>query len=117
VGDSHAADKLGGTLLHIREHISVRALPGDLPHALELDITPLDSFEAVLHVRDLSVPTGVTVLTDPDEPLARVQPPRVEEELIPTAEEAAAQAAPAAEEVTAGGGESSGAGGPQEAAN
>ena len=34
----------------------------------------------MLHVRDLVVPTGVTVLTDPDEPLARVQPPRAQEE-------------------------------------
>ena len=105
LGASHAADKLGGTLLHIREHVSVRALPDDLPHAIDLDITPLDSFEAVLHVSDLSVPAGVTVLTDPDEPLARVQPPRVEEELIPTAEAAAAAVAPAAEESTAGAGE------------
>jgi len=102
LGASHAADKLGGTLLHIREHVSVRALPDDLPHAIDLDITPLDSFEAVLHVSDLSVPAGVTVLTDPDEPLARVQPPRVEEELIPTAEAAAAAVAPAAEGSAAG---------------
>jgi large subunit ribosomal protein L25 len=81
-GDSTAADKLGGTLLHLREHVSARALPTALPSALDLDITPLDSFEAVLHVRDLIVPDGVTVLTEPDEPLARVQPPRVEEEPI-----------------------------------
>ena len=46
VGESHAAEKLGGTLLHLREHVSVRALPGDLPHSLELDITPLRDFDA-----------------------------------------------------------------------
>jgi large subunit ribosomal protein L25 len=76
VGESQAVDKLGGTLLHLREHITVRALPADLPHAIELDISSLDGFEAVLHVRDLVVPTGVTVLVDPDESLALVQPPR-----------------------------------------
>jgi large subunit ribosomal protein L25 len=94
VGGSHAVEKLGGTLLHLREHVSVRALPGDLPHALELDITPLRDFDAVLHVSDLSVPDGMTVVTDPDEPLARVQPPRVEEEAVTVAE----AAAPVAEE-------------------
>jgi large subunit ribosomal protein L25 len=106
VGESHAAEKLGGTLLHLREHVSVRALPGELPHSLELDISPLRDFDAVLHVRDLVVPAGVTVLTDPDEPLARVQPPRVEEELVaaeapeaaPTEEEPAGAAAGSAEE-------------------
>jgi large subunit ribosomal protein L25 len=94
VGESPAAEKLGGTLLHLREHVSVRALPGDLPHSLELDVTSLRDFDAVLHVRDLVVPSGVTVLTDADEPLARVQPPRVEEEPVGVAE---APEAPAAE--------------------
>lgn len=92
VGESHAAEKLGGTLLHLREHVSVRALPADLPQSLELDITSLRDFDAVLHVRDLVVPDGVTVLTDADEPLARVQPPRVEEELAAVAEAPAAEA-------------------------
>ncbi len=86
MGDSTAADKLGGTLLHLRESVSISALATALPHAIDLDITPLDSFEAVLHVRDLIVPEGVTILTDPEEPLARVQPPRVEEEPVLGAE-------------------------------
>jgi large subunit ribosomal protein L25 len=107
VGTSHAVDKLGGTLLHIREHVSIRALPGDLPHALDLDVSALADFDAILHVSDLSVPAEVTVLTDPDEPVARVQPPRVEEELIPVA----AEAAPAAE---AGEPAEAGAAGPSE---
>ena len=82
MGDSTAADKLGGTLLHLREMVSVRALPTELPSGIDLDISPLDSFEAVLHVSDLVVPEGVTILTDVGEALARVQPPRVEEEPI-----------------------------------
>jgi large subunit ribosomal protein L25 len=82
MGDSTAADKLGGTLLHMRDSISVSVLAAALPSAIDLDITPLDSFEAVLHVSDLIVPEGVTVLTDADELLARVQPPRVEEEPV-----------------------------------
>lgn len=82
MGDSSAADKLGGTLLHLRESVQVSALPSDLPSAIDLDISPLDSFEAVLHVSDVVVPAGVTILTDPEEALARVQPPRVEEEPV-----------------------------------
>ncbi len=86
MGDSTAADKLGGTLLHLRESVSISALATALPSAIDLDITPLDSFEAVLHVSDLIVPEGTTILTDPSEPLARVQPPRVEEEPVVGAE-------------------------------
>ena len=82
MGDSSAADKLGGTVLHLRESVQVRALPTNLPSAIDLDISPLDSFEAVLHVVDLIIPANVTILTDEAEALARVQPPRVEEEPV-----------------------------------
>jgi large subunit ribosomal protein L25 len=95
VGESPAVDKMGGVLLHLHDHVSVRAKPDDLPSSLELDVTPLDSFEAVLHVSDLHVPAGVTLLTDAAEPLVRVQQPRVEEE--PVVAEAAEGEAPAAE--------------------
>ena len=88
VGESEAIDRMGGVLLHLRDAVSVRAKPDDLPSALEIDISALDSFEAVLHVSDLNVPDGVVVLTDDTEPLLRVQPPRVEEEPTVAAEAA-----------------------------
>ena len=97
IGESMAVDKLGGTLLHLRESVSVRSLPGSLPAAIDLDISSLDSFESVLHVSDLSVPDGVTLLTDADEPLARVQAPRVEEEPIAAEAPVDGAAAPEAE--------------------
>jgi large subunit ribosomal protein L25 len=104
VGESLAVERHGGTLLHMRDAVTVRALPGDLPSYLELDITALDSFEAVLHVGDLAVPEKVTVVTDATEPLARVQAPRVEEEAVVEAPAGMPEAA--AEEVgaTAGAG-------------
>jgi large subunit ribosomal protein L25 len=102
MGDSSAADKLGGTLLHLRESVSISTLATGLPAAIDLDITPLDSFEAVLHVSDLIVPEGVTILTDPEEALARVQPPRVEEEPSAAAE---AEEAPKAAETPADSGD------------
>jgi large subunit ribosomal protein L25 len=86
-GDSPAVSRLGGVLLHLRDAVSVRAKPDDLPSGIELDISPLDSFEAVLHVSDLTAPAGVTILTDSTEAIARVQPPRVEEEVVVAAEE------------------------------
>jgi large subunit ribosomal protein L25 len=95
IGESEAVDRMGGVLLHLRDAVSVRAKPDDLPSSLEIDISALDSFEAVLHVSDLQVPEGVVVLTDAAEQLLRVQPPRVEEEPtvageVPEGEEAAA---------------------------
>jgi large subunit ribosomal protein L25 len=100
-GESVAVDRLGGTLLHLRETVHVRALPADLPSSIELDITPLETFEETLHAGDLRIPERVTLLTDPTEPVARVQPPRLEVEPVaeaPEGEEGEAEAGePAAE--------------------
>lgn len=79
VGESVAVEKLGGTLLHLLDTVRVRTLPADVPAVLEVDVSPLDTFEVMLHVSDLRVPDRVTILTDGHEPLARVQAPRIEE--------------------------------------
>lgn len=92
-GESEAVEKQEGTLLHLRETVQIRALPGDIPPGLEVDLAPLDSFDAVLHVSDLVIPSGVTLVTDPSEPLARVQPPRVEVEEVPEPTEEGAEPA------------------------
>jgi large subunit ribosomal protein L25 len=105
-GQSDAIDKMGGVLLHLHDAVTVRAKPDDLPSSLEIDISALDSFDAVLHVSDIVVPTGVTLVTDPEEPILRVQPPRVEEEPIAAEAEEGAEA-PAAEGEAEGGAEAS----------
>ena len=92
VGESYAVDKLGGTLLHILESVKVKALPDRLPQSVEVPIEGLVDFEATVHVRDLTIPPDVTLLTDPDEIVARVQQPRIEEEpVVAAAEEEVAE--------------------------
>lgn len=99
VGEAPAVDKLGGVLLHLQDSVVVRAKPDDLPSGIELDITSLDSFDAVLHASDLHIPPGVTLVTDPGEAILRVQQPRVEEEPIAgEAEVPEAEAAASSEE-------------------
>ncbi len=85
VGTSEAVAKQGGVMLHLRDSVLVRAKPDDLPSAIELDITPLVDFDAVLHASDLVMPPGVVMVTDPTEALARVQQPRIEEEPVAAA--------------------------------
>ena len=86
-GESTAVERMGGVLLQLRNTVQVKALPDHLPQSLELDITPLEDFDQVLHVSDISVPADVTLLTDASEAVARVQAPRVEE-VEPVAEAA-----------------------------
>lgn len=78
VGTSSAVEEDGGTLLHLKETLHIRALPGNLPTAIEVDVTSLTAFESILHVKDITAPKGVQILTDPEEPIARVQAPRTE---------------------------------------
>ncbi len=82
VGESPAVERMGGTLLHLRNEISVRALPGSLPQSAEVDISRLETFDDALHVSDIVLPDGVTLLTDPEEQVARVLAPRIEEEEV-----------------------------------
>ena len=47
--------------------IEVEALPGDMPERIAIDITNLTAIGDSIHVRDLIIPSGVTVLTHEDE--------------------------------------------------
>jgi large subunit ribosomal protein L25 len=87
IGESYAVDRLGGTLLHNVDRIKVRALPEKLPESLEYSIESLVDFDAAIHLRDLTIPPGVTLLSDPDEVVAKVAAPHVVEE--PVVEEVA----------------------------
>jgi large subunit ribosomal protein L25 len=78
-GEAPAVTLQGGTLLHPIESVRVRALPDHLPQAIEYPVESLVDFEVTVHVRDLVIPSDVTLLTDGDEIIAKVQAPRVEE--------------------------------------
>lgn len=115
VGESRAIVDLGGTLLHQTETVRVRALPDHLPQSIEYSIESLVDFETAIHVSDLSIPDDVTLLTDPEEVVAKVQQPRVveEEPVVAAAEGEAAEGETAAD--AEGGSGSSGESGATEA--
>jgi large subunit ribosomal protein L25 len=108
-GISYAVDQLGGTVLHPTETVRVRALPDHLPQSIEYSIESLVDFDVALHVRDLTVPSDVTLLTDADEIIAKVQAPRVvEEEPVVAEGEEGAEGEEAAEGEAAEGGTTDG---------
>ena len=86
-GEASAVTQLNGTLLQPTESVRVKALPDHLPQSIEYSIESLVDFDATLHVRDLAIPDDVTLLTDPDEIIAKVQAPRIEVEEEPVAAE------------------------------
>ncbi|MGE5459878.1 MAG: 50S ribosomal protein L25/general stress protein Ctc [Solirubrobacterales bacterium] len=96
--------KAGGVLEHHLWEIQAECLPGDVPDAIEADISELAVGDS-LKVSDLPVPSGVTILSAEDELVLAVVPPQAREvEEVEAAEGAEGEAAAEGEEAAEGGG-------------
>lgn len=80
-GESTAVFQDGGSLLTNLEELEIETLPAHLPANIEVDISVLDDFEKTITVADVTVPDQVKILNDPEELIAKVEPPRSDEEL------------------------------------
>jgi large subunit ribosomal protein L25 len=85
----------GGILQPIVREIEVECLPLDIPEFFNVDVSALDIGDSV-HIEELTMPAGVTAVSEADQALVAVVPPTVEE--APAAPEPVegAVAAPAA---------------------
>jgi large subunit ribosomal protein L25 len=101
-GTSSAVENLNGTLMHQLESVRIRALPDHLPQSIEYSIESLIDFDAAIHVRDLAIPGDVTLLTEPDEVVAKVLASRLQAEAAELAAETAEAAAEAEGEAAEG---------------
>lgn len=81
VGESAAVKDLGGVFVRNMDSIEVEALPQNLPHDIEVDISSLNTFEDIIHVRDLKLPEGVKTLQEIEEVVALVQEPKTQEQI------------------------------------
>jgi large subunit ribosomal protein L25 len=97
IGVAPAVDIYGGALVHNIEELTVEGLPTEIPSGLEIDISGLDELDSAVYVRDISVPSNVTVLTDQDMMVAKVASTAKER-----AEAEALGVAPVAEEAVEG---------------
>jgi large subunit ribosomal protein L25 len=76
------ASQRGGTLMQPLQNLVVEALPMDIPVSLQISVTDLDDFEKSLYVSDLVVPDNIALISSLDDLVARVIPPRIEEEEV-----------------------------------
>ena len=79
-GEAPAVRNMGGTLVQPMQTLQVESLPTDMPAAIPMDVSGLEDFEKAIRVSDVVLATGVTILADPAQMIARVMPPRIEEE-------------------------------------
>ena len=85
-GEAPAVHTYQGVMIQGLDHISVEALPADMPANFELAVDSLTEIDMQLTVADLDIPSGVEVLTETDIMVVRIQPPRKIEEPVEEAE-------------------------------
>ena len=68
----------GGILQPIVREIEVECLPLDIPEFFDVDVSALDIGDSV-HIEELTMPAGVTAVSEADQALVAVVPPTVEE--------------------------------------
>jgi large subunit ribosomal protein L25 len=82
------AEKVGLMLLRQLDTVEIEALPRNLPDELVVNGEGLTELHDKITVADLQIPSGVTVLTDPEHPIATV----AESRAMAAAEDEAAEA-------------------------
>ena len=80
-GESAGARSVGGSIVHQLRQLDVQALPLEMPGQIELDLAVLTEADSVIRVSDIDLPSNITVLTDLEELVVRVELPRVEVEV------------------------------------
>lgn len=90
-GESPGARAAGGNVVQVLYNLGVEALPLDIPHQLTVDLTRLTEPAMTIRAQDVTLPPSVTLTTQPEALVARIEVPQEVEEVG----EGAAQAAEA----------------------
>lgn len=78
-----ATKEIGVILVTPLTRVTVRSLPADLPHELSLSLAPIQKIHDALHIRDIPLPKGVTIMDAADTVIALAQEQRIEAEPEP----------------------------------
>ncbi len=81
VGEAPAIRDRGGILVQNMNSVEVECLPANMPHNIEVDLSVLQEIDQAVHVKDLSVDEGVTILTDPEQSIVQIARSKVEVEI------------------------------------
>jgi large subunit ribosomal protein L25 len=78
--------KEGGVLEQVTREVTIEALPTDIPDSIQHDVSGAQMNDTIT-LEALSMPSGVTLIDDPETTLATVTPPRLQTEEEPEIEE------------------------------
>lgn len=92
VGEAQAVTEKLGNLIQPLSEVEVEALPEALPENIEVNVEPLAAVDQQITVGDLKTDEGVTILTDPEQIVAKIT--EIIEEPEPEAETVEGEEAP-----------------------
>ncbi|MFH1387698.1 MAG: 50S ribosomal protein L25 [Patescibacteria group bacterium] len=98
IGESKAIKELNGSLIKNINSIEIKCLPEDLISEINIDISCFNSFEDIIHIKDLKIPSNIEILANLDEVIAVVVPPKKEEVKVVSEEEIKVEAKVVGEE-------------------
>lgn len=83
VGTAKAEKDGLGTLVKVIHEIEIEALPKNIPHKVEVDVTSIETLEDKIHVKDIVLPKEVKMITSLEEVVALVAAAKEEKEEAP----------------------------------
>lgn len=84
IGISEAVKSGLGTLVKVLHEVTIKALPKDLPHVLEVDISNLATIESQILVSEIKLPAHVKMITKDTEVVASIAVQKEEKEEVVT---------------------------------
>lgn len=100
VGESKAVKELGGMLMREIHELEVECLPSDLVDHIDINISGLNTFDDVITIADIVLPTGFRLIHNhPEDVIVMVVEPKVEVEEVKPVEAVPVAAAPAGADV------------------
>jgi large subunit ribosomal protein L25 len=91
VGEPPIVKEAGGTLVTSVNEVEVECLPKDLVSTIEVDLSNLHSYDDIIKIKDLKVPTGMVITSPEGEQVVAKAAPALTEEQIKAMEEAGSQ--------------------------
>ena len=79
IGDSPGAREVNGTVVQQLRSLSIEALPLDMPQELSVDLSSLTQPDGIIRAGDVPLPSNSTLLTDPENVVARIEASSVAE--------------------------------------
>lgn len=72
IGASVAVEA-GANLVKVLHEIEIEADPMNLPHTIEVDLSALKEINDQIHAKDLVLPAGITLITEPEDVVVLTQ--------------------------------------------